>query len=466
MIKFFKKFSKKVFIKRAILFHIDEEARDTVVAKSFANVSKSKNHLMIFSSRLTSKLYKFFRIDNFLDNIIVPKPYFIDLYTKDYKKRVFSLLPTEALGHLSYSKEGILDHFVPFGPNADEKKISTISNVINLHFLWGEDVAKSVEELSPIKKAKLYTVGHPRYFNHDCSKSKKKPVDISRERKLRIGFSSRFDSLNSYNFRQSSSLIETIIFNESCMKWLRKEEIEAGIGIKERLYKDIQDIRNMFQIIEALKENSRIDILFRPHPREDIYNWKNIAKRFNSKKIKWCLDITKQSFTNWLNDIDIIISPPSTTFYDCMFLGVYPISTAKLVKNRKKLLNYHWDDTNKINKFIKCPSTIDELLDLIEDISSSYNEYVPNFWSQEKINSVNGEVDFLKSKNSVALIIETINKETPNHKLGLIRFLYIYPIIFIVEFFGCLGNFLLFLIKQRSSSYFFFSLKERFKIYK
>ena len=72
------------------------------------------------------------------------------------------------------------------------------------------------------------------------------------------------------------------------MKWLRKEEIEAGIGIKERLYKDIQDIRNMFLIIEALKDNSRIDILFRPHPREDIYNWKNIAKRFNSKKIKWC----------------------------------------------------------------------------------------------------------------------------------------------------------------------------------
>ncbi len=466
MINILKKFSKKILKKRVILFHIDEEARDTLVAKSLVTVSKNKNQLMIFSSRLTSKLYKFFRIDNFLDSIIIPKPYFVDLYTRNYKKRVFSLLPTEALGHISYSKGGILDHFVPFGPNADQKKIENISNVIHLHFLWGKDVEKSVRELTPIKKSKLFTVGHPRYFNHDSSKSKKKPSNISKDRKLRIGFSSRFDSLNSYNFRQNSSLIETIIFNESCMKWLRKEEIEAGIGIKERLYKDIQDLRNMFLIIEALEENSLVDILFRPHPREDIYNWKNIAKRSNSKKIKWCLDITKQSFTSWLNEIDIIVSPPSTTFYDCMFLGVYPISTANLVKGRSKLLNYHWDDTNKINSFINCPYSIKELLNLIKNITSSYNEYVPNFWSKEKIDSVNGEVDFMKSKSSVALVVETIDKETPYHKLGFIRFLYIYPIVIFVECIGCLGNFLLFLTKQRSSSYFFFSLRERFKIHK
>ena len=44
--------------KRAILFHIDEEARDTITAKSL-KVCKKKGHLTIFSSRLTLNYINF-----------------------------------------------------------------------------------------------------------------------------------------------------------------------------------------------------------------------------------------------------------------------------------------------------------------------------------------------------------------------------------------------------------------------
>ena len=79
MIRFKQNFSNK----RAILFHIDEEARDSITAKSFLKVCKRKNYLTIFSSRLTAKLYKFFEIDKYVDNIVIPKPYFVNIYTKN-----------------------------------------------------------------------------------------------------------------------------------------------------------------------------------------------------------------------------------------------------------------------------------------------------------------------------------------------------------------------------------------------
>ncbi len=452
--------------KRAILFHIDEEARDTITAKSFLKVCNKKGYLTIFSSRLTAKLYKFFRIDKFIDNILIPKPYFINNYTKDYKSKIFSLLPTEALGHICYSKISLLDHFIPFGNNISFEKKKKISDLITLHFLWGSEVERSIKEITPIKNAKLFTIGHPRYYGQNIPKTKKKIKKISLDRKLKIGFSSRFDSLNSYNFKQSNSLIEAIIFNDSCMKWLSEKEISSGIGITERLYKDIQDLRNMFHIIESIRDNDLFEISFRPHPREDINNWEKISQRYKSKNLKWCLNITNQSFLDWLSNLDVLISPPSTTFYECLFLGVFPISTDKLVKGRDKLLNYHWDDSNKINKHIQSPSSIESIKILLDNIIKNYNSYIPNFWTQEKIQSINGEVDIKKSKQSIEIIVNKIDQEIPRHKLGNLRFLYIYLVIFLVESIGLFGNICLKINKLRSSSYWFFSIKEHIKIHK
>ena len=157
----------------------------------------------------------------------------------------------------------MLDHFIPFGNNISLEKKKKISDLITLHFLWGSEVERSIKEITPIKNAKLFTIGHPRYYGQNIPKTKKKIKKISLDRKLKIGFSSRFDSLNSYNFKQSNSLIEAIIFNDSCMKWLSEKEISSGIGITERLYKDIQDLRNMFHIIESIIDNDLFDISFR-----------------------------------------------------------------------------------------------------------------------------------------------------------------------------------------------------------
>ena len=107
------------------------------------------------------------------------------------------------------------------------------------------------------------------------------------------------------------------------------------------------------------------------------------CKRYKSKNLKWCLNITNQSFLDWLNNLDVLISPPLQHFMN-VFLGVFPISTDKLVKERDKLLNYHWDDSNKINKHIQSPSSIESIKILLDNISKNYNSYIPNFWTQEK----------------------------------------------------------------------------------
>ncbi len=457
---------KRLFKKRIILFHIDEEGRDFITAKSFSEVGRRENFLIIFSTRQTAKLYKFFKIDKYIDTLIIPKPYFLYLYTSEFKHSVFSLLPTEALGYISYSKKAIRDSFVPFGEKFNESNIEKFSKLFALHFAWGEEVKESIEAITPLKNVKMFTVGHPRYYKQNVPRSKDKVTSICRNRKLRIGFSSRWDSLNSYNFVHSHSLMRAIVFNINGMKWLSDKEISSGIGITERLHKDVQDVRNMFSLINLIKDNELLDLSFRPHPRESIENWKAIAKDFNSDKINWCLDICNESFITWLNSLDILISTPSTTFYDCLFLGVYPISIDKLVEGREKLLPYHWDDTNKINKHISRPSTLNEIQELINSITKNYNSYVPDFWSKDKLKSINGEVDMNKSSKSIEIIVEKIDQELPRHKLGNIRYIYIYPIMFFIEVLGIFGNLLIEIKRKRSSGYWFFSVKEHLKIYK
>ena len=68
----------------------------------------------------------------------------------------------------------------------------------------------------------------------------------------------------------------------------------------------------MFHIIESIRDNDLFIYSFRPHPREDIKLGK-IAKRYKSKNLKQ-FKYYKSIFLDWLNSLDVLISPPSTTF--------------------------------------------------------------------------------------------------------------------------------------------------------
>ena len=94
-----------------------------------------------------------------------------------------------------------------------------------------------------------------------------------------------------------------------------------------------------------------------------------------------------------------------------------------------------------------------------------YVKYIPKFWTPEKINTVNGEVDIKKSSKSIKTVIDKIDKFSTHKKSNNLRFTYNYIIIIFVEVFGVIGNLVLKIISQRSSSYWFFSIKERLKIY-
>jgi len=65
---------------------------------------------------------------------------------------------------------------------------------------------------------------------------------------------------------------------------------------------------------------------------------------------------------DFLNKIDFVIGPPSTSFYDALMFGVEPISICSLEKKRNFFVGSVADDNSKLIKIIFKPKSINEIL--------------------------------------------------------------------------------------------------------
>ena len=239
--------------------------------------------------------------------------------------------------------------------NNDSKYVDKIAAFC----LWGNRQKKALDIHAPNVSKKSYVVGHPR---HDFS-SLKTPSKRNDSIK-NIGFVTRANGLNDYYGRMAVEAFEVLFddhfqyeyINEKTSKALKSKRNVAEP--RNNLIVQSYDTENLLRIMKELNDKD-CKLHVRCHPKENLEVWKYLFK-------KCSIDIEISDslipITHWLEAIDVLIGPPSTTFYDAIIEKTRCISITNLDENRHKYIGELWEENNELMKDIPAPSTIDEIV--------------------------------------------------------------------------------------------------------
>ncbi len=359
-----------------VYFHIDEVARDAVVASALKRKLTPLGVSLAYGNRVESTLLK--RTDPF-DLYIFPS---IDLF-KAYFPEIERLrtpviiLPSESVGGLTSNTRRLAAKY--FGSFPGEYRSWT--EHIAAFCLWGPSHVKSFEEFGPHLLDKVHVVGHPR-FDASCKGPK---LQHGVKDKVRVGFISRFAGLNP--FSRSSMLYSVYGGRRSYYSDGRvtpRFAVHADRDWEDYLYNEAVDLRLLFEAIQAL-EKQDVELELRVHPRENRNEWATCIARNHLplKLAPW--DIP---FQHWVGSVDHVIGPTSTSFFDCFALGKRPICTNALAPKRSEHVIAGGDDDNPILKFVHMPSSMEELVEATkkktpENTAASYPEELLHILEQE-----------------------------------------------------------------------------------
>lgn len=331
-----------------VYFHIDEVARDAVVASALKRKLAAQGVTLIYGNRVESTLLK--RSDPF-DLYIFPsvdlfKAYFPDL---DKLQSPVVILPSESVGGLTSNVRRLAAKY--FGSFPEEYQPWT--ERITAFCLWGPSHVKSFETYGPHLLGKVEVIGHPR-FDRSCSSGMRQPGQV-----VRVGIISRFASLNSFS---GSSMLYNIFAGRrsyySDGKVSPRFAVHLDRDWEDLLFNEAVDLRLLFEVVDALAARN-VHLELRVHPRENRTAWASLIKQQN---ISLSLAPWDTPFQHWAMGMDQIIGPTSTSFFDCFAIGRQPICTNALAPKRADHVIGGGDDDNPILKFVKMPKSIDELV--------------------------------------------------------------------------------------------------------
>jgi hypothetical protein len=355
-----------------VYFHIDELARDAIVASGLKNELENAGGRLVYGNRLTT--YYLLRHLNIFDAIILPSLHHYSTAFPDPQQlpnNVF-ILPTEAIGQATGTLRRIYGKY--FGDNY--KKNEPWHRSVAGYLLWGHAHTNAFKAYYPDYIRKCRVVGHPR-----LSKTCIMPAENKANGKPVIGFVSRFGGLNPYDGRTNfeavrggmkSTVAESPIYENSPDK-----------DIEDVYYTEVLDFRIMLQVIMSL-DSDRYDICVRPHPRENRQGWLHFSQKSD---IKIKMAPWDQPFTHWLQGIDFVVTPPSTSLYDIFYLGKAAIVISDIVPSRSNHILTESDDNNQILEGACRPKSIQELLSIIESGKVSFNKDIVQLRLLEQVGS-------------------------------------------------------------------------------
>jgi|694.fasta_scaffold98707_3 surface carbohydrate biosynthesis protein len=380
-----------------IYFHIDELNRDSIVASALRVKFAKNGDTLIYGNRLVGRLVKIFHV--FFDIIIVPRPHFLyDLWGNSYQNwnAKIIMLSTESLGIICKDYKVMARTLLEKGYFENDK---SVVNRIDAFCIWGSRQFEAINKYSQEQISKFHIVGHPRHDKlcqhfHVKQKSNKKK---------RIGIVTRSVSINDYQGRSTLDSFSTLLDSHFQFEYLNNitgEKLKStrpGAFPAETIAVTSLDTAVLIKIISELNNND-FELYLRPHPKEDISVWNKILK---SNKIQ--IVDPFEPITHWLKNIDFLIGPPSTSFYDAIMLGVCPISINGIDKRRDIFIGELWEDNNRLMPGILKPNSIEEVIEIIKENKS----YVP---SPETLKVLNEEADFPNCLNSLDKVVEICNK--------------------------------------------------------
>ena len=200
------------------------------------------------------------------------------------------------------------------------------------------------------------------------------------------------------------------------------------------------DTVNIINIIKSLID-SDYEINFRAHPKENLDVWKKIFGQYNLK-IKFSKP--EQPISYWLENLDYLIGPPSTAFYDAVINNVTPISIDKIDSRRKLFVTDLSEDNNSLMQHIFRPKSIDEIKEfIVKNKKININNEIKNIFSEEV-----GYPECQDSLNNLINVCEKISKSKNILKKSYFYFFY----LFFQFFYSFLWDLKSFIIRRKPNS--------------
>lgn len=334
-----------------IYFHIDELARDAVVAAALKKELKNRGGKLVYGNRFTTDYL--LRHGNIFDAVILPSLlHFYGAFpdANALPDNVF-ILQTEAIGQATGTLKRLNGKY--FG--ADPIKYQAWHKAVRGYLLWGPAHLNSFHEFHPEYLSKCKVVGHPR-LSDMCRGSRK----VGADDRPAVGFVSRFNLLSPFDGRiPYESIASSMHFSPHTRAIY---EGSPGKDVEDMFYTEVIDFRIMLQIMMTINP-ARYRLAVRPHPREDRRGWQRIARKLGLNIIVSDWD---KPFSHWLNEVDFIITPPSTGLYDIFFHGRRPIVIDRVVATRADHILAQSDDRNQILEGICRPGSVEEVIRLLE----------------------------------------------------------------------------------------------------
>ena len=378
-----------------VYFHIDEVSRDAIVASALRKELKKVGGKLIYGSRQTASLLRNF---NIFDVVILPSitHYIATFPDPDELPDNIVILPAETVGQATGHLRRINAKY--FG---DDSEYSTPwHQSVAKYLLWGFDHIKPFQEYYPSYIDKCIVVGHPRLADVCLPPAKRKIGN-----KPVVGFVTRWSMLNAFDGRSIfSSIYMSMKVKE---KTQPKFENSDNRDSEDLMYTEAVDFRVLLKVIKAL-DPDKYTLSIRIHPRENRGQWSRFIKKhgLNVVLAKW-----DDPFTLWMNDVDIIVSPPSTCFYEILSQNMHPICTRDVIPHRANHVLTESDDNNQILNFVYCPESVDEIVEAIN------SRKIPDM-SEGVSEILEGQTGLSIAKNAITNIALALRNLTKNKQLA------------------------------------------------
>jgi len=276
--------------------------------------------------------------------------------------------------------------------------------------------------LFPSLAEKLSVVGHPR-FDELVARPLAEDNLGSINSVKKVGLITRFPLLNDFDGRSVVEAIvkDAIITDRSENHQyhnLKTNEVLStqNASQTDELYKQGSDIFVLTTIMTRLATLG-VSIDLKIHPRESYVSWEKLLDRLELSGSVKLVD-RNIPFPTWARDMDYVIGPASTSFFECVNLGVTPICIKNIDGKRAAHLGPNDEEDTDLVNAIFCPSSVDEL-----------ENYIVRGEKQAVTDDVfqilNRETMYPEAKSSLSKVSEECNlalrdrqRHNPSLKLG------------------------------------------------
>jgi len=311
-------------------------------------ILKSTKYKIVLGKK--SEVYSFYKNNSGV--YLITKGGFLKNFS--FKKNYFD----NKLGLLD--EEGPLTNFI-YKSDFIARTNNKVLNKINDYYSWGEEDNSLIKKKNLEKK--IILSGHPKYdlCNIKFRKyfDKKKKLLFKKYKKYILVAS---NCIADDGYIQKNDYIEWISKNvEKKLQEKKKKDLINYFNIDSFNYKKLIDLSKKIS-----QKNKNINIIFRPHPRQDE---KKVTKHFDEKKYKNIFVVKEGVITPYIYGAEIYIHSGCTTSFEAALLDKKIIFLKNKFNNSKRLyekFGYTIDGNN-----------IDIILDIINN-KKKYNYKLNN----------------------------------------------------------------------------------------